>query len=121
MTSKEYELWAEDDDTHPIARVSVADVLVAVEGGGVHMGLVIAGPLQGDERSQKRLLTKIENYLGSLNSPEFIQEFGKPSVENSSIIVAIDTRSDDVIFALLERCKDWVAENNAKLTIEGNI
>ena len=77
--------------------------------------MVIASPMKADERSQRRLLQKLENYLGFINSKEFLGEAGPPSVENTNVEVKLHPDSDPEISELLNRCVEWVADNNATL------
>lgn len=108
-----------DDGNHPIPCLTALDVFGVKRNGGADVVLVIASPLQADERSQRRLLRKIENYLGFINSEDFSAEAGLPTVDNTRIVVKLHPDSDSVISELLGRCVAWVAENNATLDIEG--
>ena len=53
----------EDDDSHPIASVNRLDLVAQRRTGGAELVILIAQPLQADEQSKQRLVTKIENYL----------------------------------------------------------
>jgi hypothetical protein len=86
-------------------------------GGGADLYIVIAKPLQDDVNSQRRLLTKIEGYLGFIGSTEFQVEAGKPSPVNTQVLVQIHPESSLVIFELLERCKPWALANHATLVV----
>ena len=108
-----------DDDSHPIPCLTALDVFGVKKDGGADLVLVIASPLKADERSQRRLLQKIENYLGFISSDEFLAEAGPPSPANTKITVKVHPDSDSAISELLDRCVDWVAENNATLVVEG--
>lgn len=108
-----------DDDSHPISCLTALDVFGVKKGGGADLVLVIASPLEADERSQRRLLQKIENYLGFISSEEFLAEAGPPSPANTKIIVKVHPDSDSAISELLDRCVGWVAENSASLVVEG--
>jgi hypothetical protein len=107
-----------DDPTHPIASLTALDIHASKHGGGADLVIIVAKPLQSDERSQKRLLDKIESYLRFLTTPEFEALSGIPSVTNTSVIVRLHPGSDAAIVDLLERSKPWVAKNFASLTIE---
>jgi glycerol-3-phosphate O-acyltransferase len=107
----------ENDDSHPIPSVNVLDVVAVNKGGGATVVIVIATPLSADKRSQERLLQKIENYLGYINSKTFSDEAGNPTTENTRLEVAIHKASDKEIFELLERCRNWIESNNALLII----
>ena len=109
----------EDDEHHPVPSVDGLDLVAARRDGGAHLVIVVAGPLQEDERSQRRLLTKLSNYLNFVNSDEFQQEFGSPDPSKVTIDVKIDAGSDPAVFAMLGRCVSPVSENNASLTVNG--
>ena len=63
------------------------------------------------------MLKKIEAYLAFIHTPEFIKEAGIPSVENTKIVIRIHEASDAKVFELLEKCRDWVCENDARLEV----
>ena len=110
-----------DDDTHPIPSIDNLDILAELRGGGAKLVIVIATPLQADERSQRRLLKKIENYLEYISSPEFKNEFGAPDPSRVSIVVKIHKQSDPVVFDLLKRCEPWALQNKATLTFDTDL
>jgi hypothetical protein len=60
-----------DDPSHPIPSLTALDVQAIKKGGGSDLLIIIASPLQADERSQRRLLDKMEIYLKFLKTPEF--------------------------------------------------
>jgi hypothetical protein len=107
-----------DDPTHPIPFLEQLDVYAVNGGGGATLVIVVASPLRADARSQERLLAKIEGYLGFINSEQFAAEAGAPSPENTEIVVSLHRRSAREIRELLERCRPWVEENNARLVVE---
>src|ERR1700688_2535714 len=92
-----------DDPTHPIPSVTALDIHASKRGGGADLVIVVASPLRADERSQKRLLEKIELYLRFLGTSEFETMSGIPTVENTSIVVRLHPDSDAAIFELLDR------------------
>jgi hypothetical protein len=107
-----------DDPSHPIPAIAAIDIQVVKKGGGSDLVIVIASPLQSDERSQRRLLDKISLYLGFLSTPDFQASSGVATPENTSIIVQIHPASDIVVLELLERCKPWVLSSNATLQVK---
>jgi hypothetical protein len=107
-----------DDPSHPIPSLTALDIQAIKIGGGSDLVIVVASPLQSDERSQRRLLSKIEMYLGFLSTPEFQSKSGVATSQNTSIIVQIHPASDKAIFELIERCKPWFLSNNASLQVK---
>ena len=106
-----------DDLEHPIPALGVVDVNAIKQDGGADLHIVIAKPIQDDVKSQQRLLTKIESYLGFIGSAEFRAEAGTPNPSNTCVRVQIHPLSSLAIFELLERCKPWVLENHATLVV----
>ncbi len=107
-----------DDPTHPIPALAALDVHGVKIGDGSDLGIVIASPMKADEYSQRRLLSKIENYLGFISSPAYREEFGAPTAENTAVVIHIHRSSESAIFELIERCKPWVLDNHATLRVE---
>lgn len=107
-----------DDETHPIPFLQALDVFAVKQSGGSSSAIVIASPLEADERSQRRLMRKIENYLGFIVSDAHREEAGPPDPSTTEILVVIDGRSDQAIFDLLEQCKPWALENGVTLKVE---
>jgi hypothetical protein len=110
-----------DDPDHPIPSLSLCDVLAYKPDGGATLTVVIASPLQADAYSQRRLLDKLERYLGFIGSSEFQGKAGTPAPENTDIQVAIHPESDPLVFELLERCRSWVAKFGVRLDIRTDV
>lgn len=108
----------DDDPNHPVPSIAVLDVVVFRKSGGAELTIVIATPLAADERSLKRLLDKIEGYLGHLQSSEFQAEAIAPHSGNTTINVLIHPASAPEVYDLLEDAKDWVLANHATLKVE---
>jgi hypothetical protein len=117
VTNQDNDLYA-DDPAHPISRIDGLDMIGKRRDGGVELRIKVSGPLKGDERSQRRLLQKIDLYLAFVASPDFEAEFGEPDVSKTFVVVAIDGQSDPAIFELLKRCEAWVREGKATLVVE---
>lgn len=107
-----------DDESHPIPSVENLDMVAQRRTGGARLVLMIGGPLDAGERSLRRLMMKLENYLGFILSPQFAQEFGPPDPETVDILVRIDSRSDPAVFDLLRRCEPWTLDNKTTLVVE---
>jgi hypothetical protein len=76
-----------DDASHPIPSLTSLDVHAIKKGGGSDLAIIVASPLQSDERSQRRLLDKIEIYLRFLKTPEYESSCGVAAPDNTSIII----------------------------------
>jgi len=107
-----------DDPTHPIPSVTAIDVHLVKNNGGSDLVVVVASPLGLDERSQKRLLDKIELYLRFIRTPDCESEAGVATCQNTSIVVELHPDSDRGVHELLERCKPWVATHGATLKVK---
>jgi hypothetical protein len=112
-----------DDETHPIPYLGKIDVFVAARDGRVDYGLIIASPMTGDEKSQRRLLRKIEDYLSDRHSQSLLSKYGQPNPNNTHLKIAIHPGSDAEVFRLIERCKDWIEDNGFSIdvTTDANI
>jgi hypothetical protein len=109
---------ADDDPGHPIPYLRVIDVATYRQGGGACLDVVVASPLQADERSQTRLLDKLEGYLHHLQSDEFRRDAGgPPTLENTTIAVQLHPDSAPETRELLIRCEAWVADHHARLQV----
>jgi hypothetical protein len=108
---------ATDDPAHPIPYLGALDVMSIKKGGGADLVIVVASPLMADERSQNRLLEKIEGYLSFIGSQEFRSEAGEPSPDNTQVIVRLHPDSAPAIHDLLARTESWVRNGNASLRV----
>lgn len=106
-----------DDASHPIPYLDRIDVMRSKKGGG-DLAIIVATPLHADERSQSRLLQKLENYVSYIQGDDFRAECGEPTIKNTSIVVAIHPESDPAMFEVLERCKPMVEEAGIGLVIQ---
>lgn len=104
-----------DDPNHPIPSLTALNVHVIKKGGGSDLKVIVASPLGFDEKSQKRLLDKLNIYLRYINSPEYEAECGSPTPDTTTIEVQLHPDSDPRIFELLGRCMPWAMENRATL------
>jgi hypothetical protein len=107
-----------NDPDHPIPQVDVVDIIAAKKSGEVVLAVVIATPLQADERSQKRLLAKLENYFTYIQSDKFFVKYGAPTSSKTSIEVNLAEGSDNIILDLLVRCTEWARNNGASLVVK---
>ena len=107
-----------NDPDHPIPNLNVIDVSAYLKGGGADLSIIVASPIQEDERSQARLLEKIQGYLAHLQSDEFAADSGTPPTpDNTTITVLLHPESSDVIRDLLKRCSSWVWSQGATLLV----
>ena len=107
----------DNDPDHPIPYLRVIDV-AAYREGGARLIITVATPLDGDERSQTRLLDKIQGYLSHIASQQFIADAGvAPTPENTVIEVHLNPASSIAIRQLLERCQHWTQTHNASLVV----
>jgi hypothetical protein len=109
---------AQEDQSHPIARLDVIDISGIRRDGGADLAIVIANPLDSSARSVFRLFTKIDGYLNHIASQDFRQECGPPSAETTRIVVDIHRGSSSDVFEILEAAAPWVRARNARLDVE---
>ena len=113
----EHDLLFADDDSHPIPRVGVIDVVRTFKGGGAYYGLVIATPLESDERSIARLVKKLEGYVSDFFSAESAAAQGTPKPGKMRIYVNVHPDSDPRVFEILREYEPWIRRNGIKLII----
>jgi hypothetical protein len=106
-----------DDPSHPIPYVFNCDVNIVKNDGGSDLAVIIASPLQADQRSVDRLMKKLEMYLRFISSSEFSSESGKPTVDNTRVVIHLHPESSVEVRDLLWRCHDWIRANNATLEV----
>ena len=107
-----------DDPTHPISSVTTLDTHELFDNDSSELSIMVNGPLAADNRSQRRMIQKIDNYLALIESEDFQEQCGVPSPERTRILVNIPYDSDPVIFVLLDRCQQWVLSAGASLVVE---
>jgi hypothetical protein len=110
-----------DDPGHPIPFVFNCDIQGVKKTGGSGLVVIIASPLQDDERSLNRLMKKIQMYIRFISSAEFQTKSGPPTVENTRIKVSIHPKSAPKARELLFQCHDWVRSNNATLEVDDQL
>jgi hypothetical protein len=107
-----------DDPSHPIPEVGICDVRGVRKAGGADLVVVVAAPLQNDERSRSRVIQKIRNYLGYISSVDFAREHGQPTPETTAIVFQVHPESAPAALAFLEECHPWVSDNHASLVVK---
>jgi hypothetical protein len=107
-----------DDPSHAIPVVGACDIRAVRKNGGADVVVVIASPLQNDDRSRRRIVQKVRNYLGYIASKDFATEHGQPTPQNTSIIFQVHPESDSGVLAFLEECRPWISDNKANLVVK---
>lgn len=103
---------------HPIPTLNGLDIITIKKQGGADLIVVIASPIDESEFSQNRLIAKLQNYFGFINSSAYqLQASVKPTPENTSVIVKIHPKSSGVYVDLLSRCEPWAIENNCSIEL----
>ena len=106
------------DEMHPIPSVDACDIEAARTDGGADLVIVIAAPIANDQRSRLRLMKKVENYLGYINSQSFAQRYGPPSPDRTGIIVRYHPHCAMGLIRLIEECRGWIEDNGAVLSLQ---
>jgi len=108
-----------DLPNHPIPSLNSLDIVAMKKEGGADLIVIIADPLDGGEFSQNRLLTKLQNYFGFINSSSYqLQASVKPNPSNTKVVVKIHPKSSNIYADLLDRYKPWAIENNCSLEMQ---
>lgn len=103
------------DSSHSIAQVDALDVIGKRIDGGADLVIIAGSWVDGDLRSQRRLLAKLENYLGFIMSEEFSREFGPFEGTGVAVRVQFSNGAHDNIIQLLEQCLPQVEAMGIKL------
>jgi predicted RNA binding protein YcfA (HicA-like mRNA interferase family) len=111
------EIYAKDDQ-HPIPDVEVCDIEAEMKNGGADLVIVIASPMQNDQRSRMRLIKKIENYLGYIRSATFTSHYKAATPATTTVTVRYHPGTEMGIQKLLKECHGWVEDNGAKLVLK---
>jgi hypothetical protein len=91
-----------DDLEHPIPRLHAYDTVVAIDGGGAYIGMVIATPLDASPRSLQRFREKQAFYLESFFSEYGRREWGTPREGKMKIYVTLHPESSAEAFEMLK-------------------
>ncbi len=103
---------------HPIPALNGLDIMTVKKDGGADLTVVISDPINGSEFSQNRLLIKLQNYFGFINSEEYIyQAKVRPTPDNTIVIVKIHPDSSGAYSDLISRCLSWANENNCSIEL----
>ncbi|WP_428939444.1 hypothetical protein [Fontivita pretiosa] len=102
----------------PIQNLDSVDIVGRRKDGGVDLFIVASGPLDPSPQTQRLLLSKVQSYLEQINTPAFQAEFQNPPAEKVRIVISCEHEVHPLIQALIERCKPWVAQNNARIELE---
>lgn len=108
----------DDDPAHGIPCVTSLDVHSIWKDGGSDLHVIIAKPLEADDRSRERLMAKLENYLNFVNSPEYASACGSPDRKTTRIVVSLHPAMSPVVEATLNYCTAWIESNNASLKVQ---
>lgn len=112
------EVLLADDPDHGIPCVSSLDVHSVWKEGGSDLHVIVAKPLEIDERSRERLMKKIENYLHFINSTEYLKQCGAPNPQNTRVVVSLHLDMNPAVEATLLHCATWIQSNNASLKVQ---
>lgn len=107
-----------DDPEHGIPFVTSLDVHSIWPQGGSDLRVIIAKPLDSDDRSRERLMAKLENYLNFVNSPEYVAQCGTPEPKTTRLVVSLHPEINPIIEATLNYCTAWIESNNAGLKVQ---
>jgi hypothetical protein len=108
----------EDDPEHGIPCVTALDVHSVWKHGGSDLHMIIAKPLEVDDRSRERLMAKLESYLNFVNSTEYASQCGAPTRQTTRLVVSLHPDMSPVVEATLLRCNAWIESNNASLKVQ---
>src|SRR5690349_8313639 len=106
-----------DDDSHPIPKVDVIDYVRTIENGGAGYALVVASPLEPDQRSLRRLTRKLQAYVEDFFSKESKMRQGAPSPGKMWIFVNIHQDSCPEAFNIVKSHAPWILDHGIRLVV----
>jgi hypothetical protein len=107
-------------DGHPIPSelIDRIDVVSVTKSGEVQLSIISAGYLDDSPYTEERIIEKINTYLEFINSNDFKEEFGNPSVDKTSIILKCRQKPHDRVLDLIHEIQEQVKTYNASLSVE---
>ena len=110
-----------NDQHAPIQNLDSIDIVGRRHDGGVDCVIVASGPLTNDPDILLLLRSKVEAYLGHINSQKFRDEFNNPLPEKTAIVVVSTVSVDPAVVEFVERMEPWVEDNNARIRLEEKV
>jgi len=106
-----------------IHNIDKIDIMAKRKDGGIDMFIISDGSLDASPETQTKLMDKIQNYLGYINSNDFKNEFGQLQPEQISIILQCEYKPDEIIYKLFDKIKEWVKNSGAyiEMTVKNNL
>lgn len=98
--------------------VNKLDLMGKKKDGSVELYIISTGTLDDSEDTQKKLMDKIENYLGYIHSKEFSYEFKNVSSDNIWIILKVQEKLPQLLVELNKKIVPWVNECGANYMVE---
>ncbi|HJR69669.1 MAG TPA: hypothetical protein VKA43_06480 [Gammaproteobacteria bacterium] len=104
-----------DDESHPIPKLDVIDIVATRKGGGARLCLMIATPLDAGPRSVYRLFRKLDGYLQYLASDGHRTECGRPEPDTTDIEITLHPHTDAQIIELIDGLRAWTEKQGVGL------
>jgi uncharacterized protein YtpQ (UPF0354 family) len=104
-----------DDESHPIPKLGVIDIVAARKGGGARLCLMIAAPLDAGPRSVYRLFRKLDGYLQYLAGDGHRAECGRPEPDTTDIEITLHPDTDARVIELIDGLKSWTEKQGVGL------
>ena len=101
----------------PIRDVTKLDLLGRRQDGGLDLGIVAAGPLDGSAQTLGLVEQKVRNYLREAISDEFRGEFEPEELRNITIRLESDFEIDPKVMALLGSLRREAMQLGIKLVV----
>jgi hypothetical protein len=96
-------------ENHPIRDVALLDLLGERVDGGLDMGIVAEGPVDGSTETLARLERKVRNYLAEALDESFRSEFGVRGPDKITIRFEskfpVDAAARDLLASLARKAK----------------
>lgn len=101
----------------PIRDVTKLDLLGRRHDGGLDLGIVADGPLDGSAETRQLVEQKVRNYLKEVVSDEFRNEFEPDELQNVTIRLETDFAIDPEVMDLLALLRREAAQLGVRLIV----
>ena len=97
--------------------VDKVDLMAKRNDGGLDMFIISSDEIDDSPDTQKLLLDKVDNYLGYVNSDEFVAEFPEVSKDKVKIIFELGKQAPELLLELCKKIKSWAKDTGVQFTV----
>ena len=119
---KNYDSKLYETDGHPIPSECLdnIDMITKQKDGSVELIIISSGYLDESDYTLNRIEDKINNYLYYINSGEFKEDFGIPTIVRTRIILSCTEVPNVEVEKYIKSIREIVNEHNASIEMRIN-